>query len=278
MPTVLPHTLHATDYEQAPPSTIARPLALFLIHLPGSGPPMSADLPQSVSLRRTAKVVPHGRQSRLRRKSDYQISRPSPEVGIQPHRAYSKEQLPISATHTHLTSLLLHHTLPKICSNRVPVEIFISLSRRSWSCQKPSQMESVAPLGEEPDQSLVAGDGLSSSSSTPVPTASSAPYEDADPASSSSAAEDKLSPRTKSKKSWCFLLGLNAYNAPNNLALMTLGIILLPEEAKRMFPDNKAIMLGVLLLVSGITQLICPLVGLCTDRCSSKYGKRRPFM
>ena len=101
--------------------------------------------------------------------------------------------------------------------------------------------EPVVPIpGEAPENNLV--NSLSSSSSV-------------DPQ------EQPNDPTVNESTSLWFLLGLNAYNAPNNLCLMTLGIILLPAEAKRMFPDNKAIMLGLLLMVTGVTQLICPFIG-----------------
>jgi MFS family permease len=78
--------------------------------------------------------------------------------------------------------------------------------------------------------------------------------------------------------SFGYLLALNAYNFSNQLVLLTAGVVLLPSEAKRLFPEKAAVMLGCMLAVTGVTQLICPLVGFYSDRCTSKYGRRRPFI
>jgi hypothetical protein len=55
--------------------------------------------------------------------------------------------------------------------------------------------------------------------------------------------------------SWGYLLALNAYNFANQLVLLTAGVVLLPSEAKRLWPDKAAVMLGVMLAVVSLQSL-----------------------
>jgi MFS family permease len=58
----------------------------------------------------------------------------------------------------------------------------------------------------------------------------------------------------------------------------TIGLLVLPSESVRLFPDNHALMLGVMLGSTGLTQLVAPLAGYYSDRCTSGLGKRRPYI
>ena len=51
--------------------------------------------------------------------------------------------------------------------------------------------------------------------------------------------------------------------------------VILPSEALRLFHDRHAMMLGVMLGCTGITQLLGPAVGYQSDRSLSRYGRRR---
>ena len=57
------------------------------------------------------------------------------------------------------------------------------------------------------------------------------------------------------------LLALNSFMCPYSMVNLTMGIITIPKEAQRMYPDQPATMTGVLMGVCGITQLISPLCG-----------------
>ena len=112
-----------------------------------------------------------------------------------------------------------------------------------------------------------------------------------------------------------FLLAINAFAFAYSMVVATLGIIVLPSEATYMFLDRRAalsvwhiarscthhapppparpdgalsstadvlrrhaVMLGVMLACTGVTQLISPAVGYASDRSTSQYGRRRPTM
>lgn len=57
-----------------------------------------------------------------------------------------------------------------------------------------------------------------------------------------------------------------------------MGLIVLPAEVLRLWPDTQAASLGLLLAMTGITQLIAPVVGYLSDRTLGSLGKRRPYM
>ena len=78
--------------------------------------------------------------------------------------------------------------------------------------------------------------------------------------------------------SWCFLLSLNAFGFAYSLSVATLGVVILPSEAIRLFSDRHAMMLGVMLGCTGVTQLIGPAIGYQSDRSTSRYGRRRPLL
>lgn len=74
------------------------------------------------------------------------------------------------------------------------------------------------------------------------------------------------------------LMWLNVFAFPYSLMLATMGLVTLPVEAQRMYPDDKGVMLGVMLGVAGLSQLVCPVAGYLSDRCGSRLGRRVPFM
>lgn len=76
----------------------------------------------------------------------------------------------------------------------------------------------------------------------------------------------------------CFLISINSFGFAYSLVVATLGVVILPSEAVRLFADNHAMMLGVMLGCTGVTQLIGPAVGYQSDRSTSRYGRRRPLM
>jgi len=71
---------------------------------------------------------------------------------------------------------------------------------------------------------------------------------------------------------------MNSFAFAYSLILSTMGLVTLPMEVEMMYPENKGLMLGVMLGVAGISQLICPLVGYFSDRCTWSMGRRVPYM
>ena len=78
--------------------------------------------------------------------------------------------------------------------------------------------------------------------------------------------------------SFCFLVAMNSFAFSYSLIVCTLGVVILPEEAVRLYREKHAMMLGVMLGCTGVTQLISPAVGYLSDRSTSRYGRRRPLM
>lgn len=75
-----------------------------------------------------------------------------------------------------------------------------------------------------------------------------------------------------------YLVCLNSYAFAYSLVVATLGVVILPSEAIRLFLDKHAMMLGVMLGCTGVTQLLGPAVGYSSDRSTSRYGRRRPLL
>lgn len=65
---------------------------------------------------------------------------------------------------------------------------------------------------------------------------------------------------------------------PLSVIWSTMGMVVLPAEALWLFPGDESLYLGIFLSVVGISQLICPVAGLMSDRWRSRWGKRRPFI
>ncbi len=58
----------------------------------------------------------------------------------------------------------------------------------------------------------------------------------------------------------------------------SVGVILLPEEALRMFEGSHAVALAAMLVLGGVSQLISPLAGYASDRTCHRLGRRMPFI
>ncbi|GMH95637.1 hypothetical protein TrVE_jg13880 [Triparma verrucosa] len=76
-------------------------------------------------------------------------------------------------------------------------------------------------------------------------------------------------PRLMSTFSFCFA---------NGCMLCSYFIITLPLESARISEDLKSLYLGCFIAIAGLTQLMCPLIGMLSDICSHRWGRRRPFM
>mmetsp|Transcript_25437 Transcript_25437/g.64671 ORF Transcript_25437/g.64671 Transcript_25437/m.64671 type:complete len:433 (-) Transcript_25437:354-1652(-) len=90
--------------------------------------------------------------------------------------------------------------------------------------------------------------------------------------------EDAESDAPEPGPSTCFLMAINSFAFAYSCVVCTLGVIILPSEAVRLFREQHAMMLGVMLGCTGVTQLISPAIGYLSDRSTSRYGRRRPLM
>mmetsp|Transcript_44885 Transcript_44885/g.100911 ORF Transcript_44885/g.100911 Transcript_44885/m.100911 type:complete len:468 (+) Transcript_44885:139-1542(+) len=75
----------------------------------------------------------------------------------------------------------------------------------------------------------------------------------------------------RSVKVTCFQLVYSSINTG-------MGLFVLPTEAERLNDHSGGLWVGVYLAVCGATQLICPIAGKLSDRHSSRWGRRRPFI
>ena len=97
---------------------------------------------------------------------------------------------------------------------------------------------------------------------TPVPRAERNVEVEAEPESSGppspalSAVESSADP--EDRPSFCYLMAINSFNFSYSLVAATLGVVILPSEAVVLFPSSHAVMLGVMLGCTGVTQLIGP--------------------
>lgn len=74
------------------------------------------------------------------------------------------------------------------------------------------------------------------------------------------------------------ILLMSAFSFPLSVMYSTMGAIILPSEALRLYPGSESLHLGLFLFMIGISNLVCPVAGLLTDRLRSKWGRRRPFI
>jgi len=82
----------------------------------------------------------------------------------------------------------------------------------------------------------------------------------------------------REEPSLCRMIQMTVCTSPISLIWATMGMVVLPAEALRLYPDNEALMLGTMMTVVAVSQLICPVVGRLSDSCRSAWGKRRPYI
>lgn len=75
------------------------------------------------------------------------------------------------------------------------------------------------------------------------------------------------------------LLGISAFWAASNFVWGALIVIVVQSQINAMAPAQKGPLSGLTISIGAIAALIIPLiVGPMSDRCTSKLGRRRPFM
>jgi MFS family permease len=74
-------------------------------------------------------------------------------------------------------------------------------------------------------------------------------------------------------------LAISAYWFATNFLWGALLVIMLPNEMRQLAPYYRVSALGLITAISAVVALVVPLiVGALSDRCISKYGRRRPFI
>lgn len=72
---------------------------------------------------------------------------------------------------------------------------------------------------------------------------------------------------------------ISAYWFATNFLWGALLVIMLPGEIRQLFPEYRVPALGYLFAFGAVVALIVPLIaGAMSDRCASRWGRRRPFM
>eukprot|EP00392_Amoebophrya_sp_AT5.2_P017361 g17705.t1 len=74
------------------------------------------------------------------------------------------------------------------------------------------------------------------------------------------------------------LLAACLFQLPMGIIWSTIGLIVLPYEAEKFYPQAHSGFLGVLLTIAGTSQIVSPMVGRLSDDHRSIFGRRRPFM
>ena len=74
------------------------------------------------------------------------------------------------------------------------------------------------------------------------------------------------------------LVGINLPALNYGLVSASVGVLVLPQEAERMFGERRSLYLALMLALTGFSQLVCPMVGYASDRTRSSMGKRMPYI
>lgn len=72
------------------------------------------------------------------------------------------------------------------------------------------------------------------------------------------------------------MLNMHAFNY--GLFYASVGVILLPEEAMTLFPEDHAMYLAAMLGAAGLSQLVSPFAGYMSDRHVGTMGRRVPYV
>src|SRR5438067_572139 len=75
------------------------------------------------------------------------------------------------------------------------------------------------------------------------------------------------------------LLAISAYWFATNLHWGTLLLIMIPSQIKQIAPEHRGEAEGLVVGIGAVVALIVPLlIGALSDRCASRWGRRRPYM
>lgn len=68
------------------------------------------------------------------------------------------------------------------------------------------------------------------------------------------------------------------FQLPMGMIWTTMGLIVLPYEAEKFYPEKHSALLSLLVTIAGTSQLTAPMIGRLSDKHQSVYGRRRPFI
>ncbi|CAE7039672.1 unnamed protein product [Symbiodinium natans] len=71
---------------------------------------------------------------------------------------------------------------------------------------------------------------------------------------------------------------ITAYQLIYSMITTSFALTVLPREAERLNSEASSLWLAIYVMICGATQLICPIAGMCSDRLSSRWGRRRPIL
>mmetsp|Transcript_98010 Transcript_98010/g.174503 ORF Transcript_98010/g.174503 Transcript_98010/m.174503 type:complete len:541 (-) Transcript_98010:16-1638(-) len=81
-------------------------------------------------------------------------------------------------------------------------------------------------------------------------------------------------PRKSALQIWAF----SALNIPYGFTIAAVGLIVVPLEAERLWPESHSEALGILAVLAGMAQLVGPQAGHLSDTYRSSLGRRRPML
>ena len=73
-------------------------------------------------------------------------------------------------------------------------------------------------------------------------------------------------------------MGINLPALNYGLICASVGVLVMPQEAQRMFGEQRSLYLAVMLGLCGASQLVCPMVGYASDRTRLQIGRRMPYI
>lgn len=98
----------------------------------------------------------------------------------------------------------------------------------------------------------------------------------ANPQDESEEIEPQSPPESRQPMSVLRIWALTALNISYGFMAASQGLLLLPLEAERLFPDRPSLALGLMAASTGAAQLIGPIAGHWSDGYRSRIGRRRP--
>lgn len=74
------------------------------------------------------------------------------------------------------------------------------------------------------------------------------------------------------------IVSLTSMNFAYGFAMACQGLLIVPSEAKRLWPEHSSFALGLLAILAGVAQLVGPEAGYWSDTYRSRIGRRRPML
>jgi len=88
----------------------------------------------------------------------------------------------------------------------------------------------------------------------------------------------EMEPTEKVPRSLPWIWAITSLNVPYGFAVAALGLMVMPLDAERLWPQSHSMALGLLAALGGSAQLSGPLAGHWSDTYRSSLGRRRPLL